>query len=98
MCIILSEVDLNLCLQGSSLIGEVWRMLHSAAGQLEYIISIGRSLQDLVRFILEIKQVDAKRDPPQPTPDVEKKQSKLDTLVSSAILRLTTLISTFYIT
>ena len=32
---------------------EVWRMLHSTAGQLEYVISLGRSLQDLIQFCMD---------------------------------------------
>ena len=40
--------------QGSSLIVEVWRMLHSVAGQIEYTSHLGRSLQDLARLHTEL--------------------------------------------
>ena len=41
-------------LQGSSVVCEVWRMLHSVAGQLEYTVHLGRSLQDAIRYSLEL--------------------------------------------
>ena len=40
-------------LQGRGHIVDTWRMLHSVAGQIEYVIELGRSLMDLTQYVLD---------------------------------------------
>ena len=39
--------------QGTAIIPEVWRMFHSIGRQVDYVIGLGRALQDLVRFQMD---------------------------------------------
>ena len=45
------------CVQGNTLVPESWRMFHSIGGQVEYTISLGRALQDLLRFLLDKEEL-----------------------------------------
>lgn len=48
-------------------IGESWKMLHSMAGQVEYIISLIDTIQDLVQLIIEYKEYLSKYEEAPPT-------------------------------
>ena len=39
--------------QGTAIIPEVWRMFHSIGRQVDYVIGLGRALQDLVKFQID---------------------------------------------
>ena len=41
--------------QGSSLVAEAWQILHSTAGQIEYVNSLARSLQDLIHYAIDLE-------------------------------------------
>ena len=32
---------------------DVWRMMHSSVRRLDYLVALGRSLQDLVRYVMD---------------------------------------------
>ncbi|XP_063416904.1 uncharacterized protein LOC134699224 [Mytilus trossulus] len=46
----------SLIQQNDTHIGESWRMLHSVAAQVEYIIALIDAIQDLVQLIIEYKE------------------------------------------
>ena len=39
--------------QGTSTIHELWRMFHGLGRRIDYVISLGRSLQEFVRFQID---------------------------------------------
>ncbi|KAI0208817.1 hypothetical protein LSAT2_006534 [Lamellibrachia satsuma] len=52
----------HLMYNDESFVSEVWRSLHSPAAQLEYIISVGRSLSEIVHCGIELKDAIRKRN------------------------------------
>ena len=52
----------HVAVQDESFMSEVWRSLHSPAAQLEYIISVGRSLSEIVHCGIELKDAIKKRN------------------------------------
>ncbi|XP_077995877.1 uncharacterized protein LOC144449240 [Glandiceps talaboti] len=60
-------------------LADCWRMMHSTANQIEYLIALNKSMQDLIIYDLESDSVIAaamklRRNPPPPPPPNTKKK------------------------
>ena len=64
------------------MVAESWRMFNSIGGQVEYIISLGRTLQDLLRFVLDKEELRELGQLPQDEQEEEVNDVRVDPVVS----------------